>query len=606
MAGVRDSFLDLERHRLQLEDNIAKLQKALLHWQKWDAEYESLKEEIESVPQPASREDLARIRRDFEGEVVDKKEINDLFGRVDLKPAEQIVNLLSRRIDYVSKNIETLEKQLEAAQHKHAAATVVSNPDVRDEDGLPITEIIEELDEEGNVVTSRLQRPGDSSAQLKEILEKAGVKDLPAGKPGEPEKEAIVEDISDEPTAEAPETSVAASTAPAEHVAAAIAAEPETKADDTVTVKKSVSFAEDTKPPTEPPVSRAVQRVADIMQTAKAQEELARQPPVIPEGESEEDAFLRREMLKYGMEEVGAVVAELNLEEGSSDDDDDWEYEYSDLDEDDEEDKYGRSTTSVLDEGYHRRMLELEKRLGVKSRFTEKVEAETDESDDDDQQGIGRIVVNHGDKGKAVESAKPSPSPTSILRTASAEADDSKKSVRFSQSLDIAPDTEVSATTPAPAVPQAAPEPFVEPLSDIVERSGPAKQTETRSNRKVSRFKKQKAAPTVVDDDLVPMGPRDVPSRFLDQDRPTAPTGPEGKTLADAIVEKEPKPHDQDAYDDEFIDQDLADEYHRQRRNFIQKQGGFLQEDTSVVRPLDEADGGQRISKFKAARLSKQ
>ncbi|KAK1988596.1 Prefoldin subunit-domain-containing protein [Colletotrichum cereale] len=606
MATVRDSFLDLERHRLQLEDNIAKLQKALLHWQKWDAEYESLKEEIESVPQPASREDLARIRRDFEGEVVDKKEINDLFGRVDLKPAEQIVNLLSRRIDYVSKNIETLEKQLESAQQKHAAAAVISNPDVRDEDGLPITEIIEELDEEGNVVASRLQRPGDSSAQLKEILEKAGVKDIPAGKPREPEKkEAVVEDVSDEPTVEAPETSVPATTAPAEHVTAAIAAEPEAKADDTVAAKKSVSFAEDTKPPTEPPVSRAAQRVEEIMQTAKGQEELSREPPVIPEGESEEDAFLRREMLKYGMEEVGAVVAELNLEEGSGDDDDDWEYEYSDLDEDDEEDKYGRSKTSVLDEGYHQRMLELEKRLGVKSRFTEKVEAEADESDDD-KQGIGRIVVSHGDKGKAVESAKPPLTPTSILRTASAEADDSKKSVRFSQSLDVAPDIVASANAPAPVAPQPAPEPFVEPLGDIVERSGPAKQTVVKSGRKASRFKKQKAAPTVVDDDFVPMGPRDVPSRFLDQDRPTAPTGPEGKTLADAVVEKQPTPRDEDAYDDEFIDQDLADEYHRQRRNFIQKQGGFLQEDTSVVRPLDEADGGQRISKFKAARLSKQ
>ncbi|KZL70601.1 p450 monooxygenase [Colletotrichum incanum] len=604
MAAVRDSFLDLERHRLQLEDNIAKLQKALQHWQKWDAEYESLKEEIESVPQPASREDLARIRRDFEGEVVDKKEIHDLFGRIDLKPAEQIVNLLSRRIDYVSKNIETLEKQLESAEQKHAAASVVSNPDVRDEDGLPITEIIEELDEEGNVVASRLQRPGDSSAQLKEILEKAGVKDIPAGKPREHKKnEAIVEDT-DEPTVEAPGASVPATPAPAK---AAKEAEPDAKADDKVAVKKSVSFAEDTKPPTEPQVSRTAQRVEEIMQTAKSQEELSRQPPIIPEDESEEDAFLRREMLKYGMEEVGAVVAELNLEEGSGDDDDDWEYEYSDLDEDDEEDKYGRSKTSVLDEGYHQRMLELEKRLGVKSRFTEKVEAEADESDDD-QQGIGRIVVSHGDKAKAVESPKPSPAPSSsILRTSSpSEADDSKKSVRFSQSLDIAPDAEVLAPVPAPVAPQPTPEPFVEPLSDIVERTGPARQTEVKSNRKASRFKKQKAAPTVVDDDFVPMGPRDVPSRFLDQDRPTAPTGPEGKTLADAVIEKETKPHDEDAYDDEFIDQDLADEYHRQRRNFIQKQGGFLQEDTSVVRPLDEADGGQRISKFKAARLSKQ
>ncbi|KAK1455526.1 hypothetical protein CMEL01_04286 [Colletotrichum melonis] len=606
MAAVRDSFLDLEKHRLQLEDSVAKLQKALQHWQKWDAEYESLREEIESVPQPASREALARIRRDFEGEVVDKKEINDLFGRIDLKPADQIVNLLSRRIDYVSKNIATLEKQLETAEEKHAAASVLSNPDVRDEDGLPITEIIEELDEEGNVLSSRLQQPGDSSAQIREILEKAGVKDIPTGQPSQTEKTGpIVEDVTDEPLAKASDSTSAAQN-PAQSVKEQL---PEAEVDDSVAVKKSVSFAEDTKPSAEQQVSRNAQRVEEIMQTARSQENISREAPVIPEDESEEDAFLRREMLKYGMEEVGQVVAELNLEDGdgSADDDEDWEYEYSDLEDDDEEDKFGRSTSSVLDDGYHQRMLELEKRLGVKSRFTQKSEADDQESDED-QQGIGRIIVNSGDKGKAVEAAKPSPVPTtSILRTSSpTDADESKKSVRFAQSLDVAPDSVPDTAAAPPTVPQPPPEPIVEPLSDIVERTGPARQAEAKSTRKVSRFKKQKAAPTVVDDGFVPMGPRDVPSRFIDQDRPTAPTGPEGKTLADAVIEKESKPQDENAFDEDFIDQDLADEYHRQRRNFIQKQGGFLQEDTSVVRPLDEADGGQRISKFKAARLSKQ
>ncbi|KAK1716494.1 uncharacterized protein CLUP02_14041 [Colletotrichum lupini] len=606
MAAVRDSFLNLEKHRLQLEDSVAKLQKALQHWQKWDAEYESLREEIESVPQPASREALARIRRDFEGEVVDKKEINDLFGRIDLKPADQIVNLLSRRIDYVSKNIATLEKQLETAEEKHAAASVLSNPDVRDEDGLPITEIIEELDEEGNVLSSRLQQPGDSSAQIREILEKAGVKDIPTGQPSQTEKTGpIVEDITDEPLAKASDSTSAAQN-PAQSVKEQL---PEAEVDDSEAVKKSVSFAEDTKPSAEQQVSRNAQRVEEIMQTARSQENISREAPVIPEDESEEDAFLRREMLKYGMEEVGQVVAELNLEDGdgSADDDEDWEYEYSDLEDDDEEDKFGRSTSSVLDDGYHQRMLELEKRLGVKSRFTQKSEADDQESDED-QQGIGRIIVNSGDRGKAVEAAKPSPVPTtSILRTSSpTDADESKKSVRFAQSLDVAPDSVPDTAAAPPTVPQPPPEPIVEPLSDIVERTGPARQAEAKSTRKASRFKKQKAAPTVVDDGFVPMGPRDVPSRFIDQDRPTAPTGPEGKTLADAVVEKESKPQDENAFDEDFIDQDLADEYHRQRRNFIQKQGGFLQEDTSVVRPLDEADGGQRISKFKAARLSKQ
>ena len=46
MSGVRDSFLDLERRRLQLEQNVARLQTSLRHWQSWEIEYEGMKEEI--------------------------------------------------------------------------------------------------------------------------------------------------------------------------------------------------------------------------------------------------------------------------------------------------------------------------------------------------------------------------------------------------------------------------------------------------------------------------------------------------------------------------------------------------------------------------------
>jgi len=49
---VKDSFLDLERHRQLLEENIEKLRKSLRHWQMWEAEYEGLKEEILDTPNP--------------------------------------------------------------------------------------------------------------------------------------------------------------------------------------------------------------------------------------------------------------------------------------------------------------------------------------------------------------------------------------------------------------------------------------------------------------------------------------------------------------------------------------------------------------------------
>ena len=46
MAGIRDSFVDLERHRLQLEQNISKLRASLRHWQQWELEYEGMKEDV--------------------------------------------------------------------------------------------------------------------------------------------------------------------------------------------------------------------------------------------------------------------------------------------------------------------------------------------------------------------------------------------------------------------------------------------------------------------------------------------------------------------------------------------------------------------------------
>ncbi len=46
---VKDSFIDLERHRLRLEENASKLRKSLQHWQTWEAEYEGMKEQIESL-----------------------------------------------------------------------------------------------------------------------------------------------------------------------------------------------------------------------------------------------------------------------------------------------------------------------------------------------------------------------------------------------------------------------------------------------------------------------------------------------------------------------------------------------------------------------------
>lgn len=65
------------------------------------------------------------------------------------RSAKQVLGVLSRRIDYVQDNVKAVSKNLEAEQRKLDQANFA---DHRDESGLPLTEITEELDEEGNVI----------------------------------------------------------------------------------------------------------------------------------------------------------------------------------------------------------------------------------------------------------------------------------------------------------------------------------------------------------------------------------------------------------------------------------------------------------------------
>ena len=52
----------------------------------------------------------------------------------------------------VQDNVETLFKQLQAAEDRLEALEVMNHPKAQSEEGLPLTEITEELDEDGNVI----------------------------------------------------------------------------------------------------------------------------------------------------------------------------------------------------------------------------------------------------------------------------------------------------------------------------------------------------------------------------------------------------------------------------------------------------------------------
>ena len=59
-TNMRDSLADLERYRLRLEQNVAKLRASLRHWQTWEIEYEGMKEEMLEFGKVHSSSDLVK------------------------------------------------------------------------------------------------------------------------------------------------------------------------------------------------------------------------------------------------------------------------------------------------------------------------------------------------------------------------------------------------------------------------------------------------------------------------------------------------------------------------------------------------------------------
>ncbi|MBE3042894.1 hypothetical protein IMZ48_10045, partial [Candidatus Bathyarchaeota archaeon] len=169
-----DNFQDLERHVLQLEANVKELKSTLEHWRTWDAEYEALKEDVSAASQDGASEaaGLSRVRAEFEGDLVKGKDMAEIFG--EGRSASQVLGVLGRRLDYVGTNVRTLEKRVEQAEMAVDAARVVTDSGA-DEEELPITEIFESLDEEGNVLSHEIWTPGSKQAQVDKIMEKAAV-----------------------------------------------------------------------------------------------------------------------------------------------------------------------------------------------------------------------------------------------------------------------------------------------------------------------------------------------------------------------------------------------------------------------------------------------
>lgn len=663
---------DLERQRLELEDNILKLQESLYHWRLWEAEYDGLKEELDYLNDGATKEDFLQAARDFGGKLVNEEEVKVLLGDKQgvSRTRQQIIDIISRRVDYVRQNVATMEKRLRAVEdklnaldgdsdlatareHKGTATATNATEDGKD---FPVTEIVEELDEEGNVISSSASMPGDHAPELLEILKKVGVKDIPDVPAKEKETaeqkakaegdESGVKNLSDTPAKEpgatkqpanAPQPAKIESKAedtsqrPEKKQEKAVVSEPQeahVRADSSTSASQEVNGTSEEH--LESHTSAAVEQSADD------QEEF----PVTEVDESPEDAKLRREMLQYGLNEVGAVVAELELDEDASEVSIEDEYEYEHNSEDnEEEDEFGRSVRPVLSEEYHQQMRELEKKLNARGMWNVGKDTHTLPEDvRNELEKPGVVKIDKTAEDTITEETVPEKKP--------------KKKVAFAEELDIAP----ALKAPAPEKKELAPrQPDVPVVSDSIvertERVAEKDHTKAAAPKKVSRFKSARNGGNNADDDssipappVNPSRPSQFRSSIREQDSLTSPSSlplfpakpkepkpfsqpirditeeqqqtalrsapqpPEGKTLADKLFEREipegsPLPPEPDELDEKLHRKEIATEFYRMRNRMIQQKGGFVNDEEPETVPVETDESTKRVSRFKAARM---
>ncbi|KAH8700240.1 Prefoldin subunit-domain-containing protein [Talaromyces proteolyticus] len=604
MAAAKDSLAGIERQRLELEENVRKLRQSLYDWRIREAEYDELKEGVESLGQDCTKDDILQLGKHFEGIVVDEKEVKALVGEYTaiVRSRDHVIQQISRRLDYVKQNISTLERRLESVEANLDKILSVERPGPNAaEERYAVTEIFEELDEDGNVISSKLSAPGDRTPDIIEVLKKAGVEVPQDSKDKQASTVDQIEEVNNQQKDQASQIRDTMNSEPAESKVV----------HDTVDSKNIESDDSDPESP-----------IAEV-------------------DEPVEDARLRREMLEYSFHEVGKVVAELEMDEEGSD----FSYDDNDYDDDElgdeEEDEHGRTTTRVLSEEYHQQMKELQKKLEaggfVNLGPAKNPPAETIEANEKPS-NMKAVSVKKEDN----DETKPAPKKV-------------KKKVAFANELDIAHEP-----TPIPPPPKAERKiepvkPETTPLSEsVVERKSSKSEANGTSApsgtapKKTSRFKSARNGgfPTPGDSSSLGLGMKpstvkrtDIPSTpsplplfpatpkepkpfsqpivandIFANPTPTMrgePRPPEGKTLADNLVERPAinkdniLPPEPDDIDEDIHRKEVASEFYRLRNRKIQQKGGFLNEDDgNELYELDENDQPKkRVSKFKAARV---
>ncbi|KAL8674342.1 MAG: hypothetical protein Q9168_001271 [Polycauliona sp. 1 TL-2023] len=678
-----DGTLPQRHHIDQAEE---KLRQSIKYWQDWEAGYKDLREALQSLGEHVSKATVEETASRYIGDPLNEKEIEILLAdeRNGTRTAQQIVGLLSRRIEYVQSNIRSLQNQSQVVNGIPTVSDQSRHDDVED---FPLMEIQEELDEDNNVISGSVIPASSAAPQIVEALRKAGLTGLPTT-----QRDDIVQHET-KPTSEdhhsAGDSKISSPTlnqataSPPQHVRnqqpSPSTSESDGKGDSRKAGRrrKSVTFADGTK--SEPPTSTGPRSARDVraakaankartikaevrgsidalkkvhsagfisdevfdrfrqeyverLQTMPSQE--VKQPslgneapsrqeigserkssstvdefdPIVPAGESPEDAALRREMIRYNMSEVGAVVAEMSLDDDGrsdpSDSVDSHEDEHQGSSEEDE-DGWGMSTRRAFSNDYVKQMQALQEKLNATS--SEKNGSGTDiktllQAEDDLEIGA------EGNPQKA--------------RPATANTEPARKAVRFAKALDIHEPPPSPKPTERREPRQVAP---TQVHTDIIERPTPVEAPRgtdawRAKKKRASRFSKslsaerQAAAPAMQMSNGNQIKTPSLPDFTPPATPKVMPTGPPGRTHSPHVIERpysdgsdrEPV-SEPDEFDAALLRRELTMDHQVRRNRMIQRQGGFLaseadEEEEEAEGPLVD-ENGKKISRFKAARL---
>ncbi|RPA79698.1 hypothetical protein BJ508DRAFT_363079 [Ascobolus immersus RN42] len=463
----------------RLQASLDKLRQAHTTFLIHSAEYSAFIEEITPLDDDASYEELLDAGRRFGGTLVDEKDVVSVLGGKGTgirRGKEAVIRALERRLDWMNDNIKKVQRQIELAE-----TALIEGHEVG-EDELPSVDVTEEVDEEGNVLESVIREGG--------TVRKIDVKDVPdfvsmlqkVGKEGDKKIEANKAGGVDEhkvlassPKPDTPPITKAIekeSVLPKEEVKEDIKRIGTARTDLLDSIPLKTESPDSLSRPEQ--VEKKVERIEEIvdqevrikaLQAANAApapkkkrdlsfsdsedesdvEEVGHVPPGWRQtnpNDTEEEARLRREMLKYNISEINPIVAELNIEEASDDDYDDDGYDFDTEDEEDEvyEDEHGRTTKRMVTDELKEEMARLQAKIAAREGGPEEtkepepiVQARNAGPMQPHIPSVPKFSTNPTDTpAPALKSPTPPPAGTPTPEKKS-------KSVRFNNTLDVSP-----------------------------------------------------------------------------------------------------------------------------------------------------------------------